>query len=326
MQDLLLCSLYLRADKPGQEKEDAVGGELLTFMLAFPTLKTWTNVQECAAERQLSYDGFSDFVAQAAFASPPSTVAGFTSGAPVSRRGPITAVYSDTYVASLWATQWHTRLDAVSPFASRVPQGTGAPVADAVAGVREDSDEYSDVAAVVKPVAGGDTGAQTPDSSPEKGTLPRGRTAVFLAEEEVPLTSAWGIDDCAATLAAAYGVLAVTLEERSGDGAAAMALYAGSKSALRHVRRWLATPLTWAHHAHAGCVPWLCCKWHALSDFVSSCFQHQSLIVHSRRGHRGSTHHGLYIASLNTFPTGTPVLSSLSCMSHPGRVPIAAGV
>ena len=52
MQDLLLCSLYLRADKPGQEKEDAVGGELLTFMLAFPTLKTWTNVQECAAEHR----------------------------------------------------------------------------------------------------------------------------------------------------------------------------------------------------------------------------------------------------------------------------------
>lgn len=233
MQDLLLCSLYIRAEKPRQEEEEQVGGELLVFMLNFPSYRTWTNLQECAAERQLSYDAFADFVAQAAFASPPVTLAGFTSGGPVGRRGPITSACSDAYLASLWATQWHTRLDAVSPFAARVPRGAGAPVADAVAGVREDNDEYSDAVAVVAPVASSENGAQatTMVGPPSEGVSP-----VFSAEEEVPLTSAWGVEDCAGTLAAAYGVLAVTLEERRADGAAAMALYTGSKSALRHVR------------------------------------------------------------------------------------------
>eukprot|EP00892_Ulva_mutabilis_P008110 jgi/Ulvmu1/5671/UM024_0018.1 len=227
--DLLLCSLYLRAEKPQQEEEAQAGSELLLFMLTYPTYRTWANLQECAAMRQLSYDAFADFVAQAAFAGPPVTLAGFTSGSPVSRRGPMTPACSDSYLASLWATQWHTRLDSVSPFAARVPHGIGAPVADAVAGVREDNDEYSDVAPVVAPVAAGDSGAEAAVVASAEGVSP-----VFAAEEEVPLTAAWGVEDCAGTLAAAYGVLAVTLEERREDGAAAMALYAGSKSALRH--------------------------------------------------------------------------------------------
>lgn len=224
----MLCCLYSFAEKLVKDGQDLLGGKLLGFILSYPNPVAWENVQECAAGRQGSYDMFSDFVAQAAFASPPVTLAGFTAGGPVGRRGPITAASSDAYLASLWSTQWLARLDALPEYAARVRRGTGTPLANAEAGVREDSDEYSVAAAVV----GMPEGAREGAGGPVRG---RDAMAIFTAEEEVPLTSAWGVDDCAATLAAAYGVLAATLEERRSDGVAALSLYAGSKSALRHV-------------------------------------------------------------------------------------------
>lgn len=235
---MMLCCLFSFAEKLVKESQELLGGKLLAFILAYPNPRAWANVQECAAERQASYDLFADFVAQAAFASPPVTLAGFTSGGPVGRRGPITAASSDGYLSSLWSTQWLARLDGLPEFAARVPRGDGAPLADAAAGVREDSDEYSASAAVVQPVVPGHAGEGAPEGGAGSAAAagPAAAAQVFTAEEEVPLTSAWGVSDCSATLAAAFGVLALTLEERRSDGVAALSLYSGSKSAIRHVR------------------------------------------------------------------------------------------
>lgn len=233
----MLCCLFSFAEKLVKESQDLLGGKLLAFILAYPNPRAWANVQQCAAERQASYDAFAEFVAQAAFASPPVTLAGFTTGRPVGRRGPITVASSDSYLSSLWSTQWLARLDGLPEFAARVPRGDGTPLADAESGVREDSDEYSVSAAVVEPVEVGDSVEGAPEGSARAAAAGAAAASqVFTAEEEVPLTSAWGVEDCSATLSAAFGVLAVTLEERRSDGVAALSLYSGSKGAIRHVR------------------------------------------------------------------------------------------
>lgn len=59
---------------------------------------------------------------------------------------------------------------------------------------------------------------------------------VFTARERVPLAAAWGIEDCSATLSSAFGALSQTLQERPGDGDAALRLYEHNKTLIALVR------------------------------------------------------------------------------------------
>lgn len=66
---------------------------------------------------------------------------------------------------------------------------------------------------------------------------------VFTAKERVPLASAWGIEDCSATLSSAFGALAQTLQERPADADSAVRLYERNKTLLElvcyHCSPWL---------------------------------------------------------------------------------------
>ena len=94
---------------------------------------------------------------------------------------------------------------AAEPIGMAMQKTTSTPVAMAV----QQDDEFADVA---------DTFSQVAE--------------VFTARERVPLASAWGIEDCSATLSSAFGALAETLQERPGDGDAALRLYEHNKTLL----------------------------------------------------------------------------------------------
>jgi hypothetical protein len=183
----------------------------------------------------------------------------------VGRRSLVSDAHADPMISSVLDVRWAARLEGLaSNMSTRVPFPKEKLPAPSITVL--DSDDRDDtrpeaasMSATTTEAAGSvdmtanasattTTTPGTQSQSGEAGTS-LGRTTrkaeddvfsracdVFTAKERVPLASAWGIEDCSATLSSAFGALAQTLQERPGDGESALRLYAHNKTLISLVR------------------------------------------------------------------------------------------
>jgi hypothetical protein len=192
-------------------------------------------------------------------------------GAPVGRRSLLSDSHADPIISSVLDVRWVARLEGLaSNMSTRVPfpketLPSPSPAVDSDAGDDNLSDTAQGSTATTAPTKASsliDTSAHDSTTatsttataraaqaqSEDVGMGPSGTTNkaaedatlkvcdVFTAKDTVPLASAWGIEDCSATLSSAFGALAQTLQERPGDGDAALRLYEHNKILISLVR------------------------------------------------------------------------------------------
>lgn len=172
------------------------------------------------------------------------------------------ALLSDKHAEAPWASvmdvRWVARLEGLSAnMAQRVPYPYETMPMSSNKALPEGSSEGYKALPVASDAGDGSTSTQVSladagsFNTSAKEPVPEHdfskAQAVFTAQERLPLASAWGIEDCSATLLSAFGALAQHLQERPGDGDAALRLYERNKTLLSLVRP-LHTRLLAMHH------------------------------------------------------------------------------